>query len=112
MLRVSATVLMSVRRRTLCGEWGRTLCGEWASFDLLRQLFSLVLLIQRPDQFVEIAVHDIVEFVQREIDAMVGDSALREVIGADAFGTIARADLQLARLRLLALLLLAFGSEQ
>jgi hypothetical protein len=50
----------------------------------LRQLFCLVLLIERANQLIEIAFHDIVELVQREIDAMVGDAALREILGAYA----------------------------
>ena len=71
-------------------------------FDLLREFFGLVLLIRAPDQLLDLAVHDVVELVQRQIDAVVGDPALREIIGADAFGAVARADLELAGLRLLA----------
>ena len=38
--------------------------------------------------------------VQGEVDAVVGDAALREVVGPDALAAIARADLQTAFLRL------------
>ena len=61
------------------------------SFDLLRELFGLVFLIERPNQLIEIAVHDVVELVEREIDAMIGDAPLRKIVGADALGAVARA---------------------
>jgi hypothetical protein len=50
------------------------------------------------------AVAGLVELVERQVDAVIGDAALREIIGADALGAVAGADLQLARLRLLTLL--------
>ena len=52
---------------------------------------------QAVDQFVEVAVHDGVDFVEREIDAVIGDAALREVVSADAFGAVAAADQAFAR---------------
>ena len=33
------------------------------------------------------------KLVERQIDAVVGDAPLREIIGADALGAVARADL-------------------
>ncbi len=42
------------------------------------------------------AFHDRLDLVEREIDAVVGHTPLREIVGADALGTIARADLVLA----------------
>src|SRR5579883_1985036 len=81
------------------------------SFGLLRELLGLVLLIERADELFEMPVHDLIELVEREVDAMVGDAALREVVGADALGAVARADLELARLRLLALLTIALIGE-
>ena len=72
----SATVLGGVKSRARL-------------LNLLRQFFGLVFLIQRTNQLIEVAVHDIVELVEREIDAMVGDSALRKIIGANTFGAIA-----------------------
>src|SRR5579862_995045 len=74
------------------------------SIDLLRQLFRLVLLVQGGRQLVEVAVHDLVELVEGEVDAMIGDAPLREIIGADALGAVSGSDLELARLRLLTLL--------
>ena len=41
---------------------------------------------------VQLAVHDALDLVERQVDAVVGDAALREVVGADALGTVARAD--------------------
>src|SRR5262249_56338437 len=40
--------------------------------------------------------HHLVELVEREVDAMVGDAALGEIVGADAFAAVAAADLALA----------------
>ena len=48
------------------------------------------------------------QLVEREIDAMIGDAALREIIGADALAALAAPDHELARggdLRALLLLL-------
>src|SRR5687767_14633402 len=67
---------------------------------LRRELLGLVLLLKRADQLVELAIDDIRELVERQIDAMVGDTALRKVVCADPLGAVAAADLELARLRL------------
>src|SRR3984885_14646511 len=83
-----------------------------ASFDLLSQLFGLVLLVQGRDQLVEVAVHDIIELVQCQVDAVVGDAALGKIIGANAFGPVPGSDLKLTRLRLLGLLLFALAGEE
>ena len=45
------------------------------------------------DHLIEVAVHDVVEPVQRELDAMVRQAALRKVVGPDALGTMAGARL-------------------
>ena len=50
--------------------------------------------------------------MQRQIDAVVGDPALREVIGADTLRAVARPDHVLACLRLLVVLLALFQIEQ
>src|SRR5690606_4521948 len=95
------------RRRPVAapGRERRSLIGDAG------QLFGLVLLLQCADQLLQSSVHDLGQLVEREIDAMVGDPALREIVSADAFGTIARADLELARasLGLLALVALSGG---
>ena len=46
---------------------------------------------------VQVTVEDAIELVQRQADAMVGHPVLREIVGADAFGAVARADLAFAR---------------
>src|SRR5688572_31952037 len=61
------------------------------------QLLGLVLGGERVDDLVDLAVHDALDLVEREVDAVVGDPALRKVVGADALRAIARADQQLAR---------------
>src|SRR5690606_8228629 len=68
---------------------------------------------ERVDQFVQPrAFEHFVELVQRQADAVVGHPALREVVGADAFGAVAAADHRLARLGFGALGLLAPLFEQ
>ena len=77
--------------------------------DEARELVGLVLGGERVGEVVQVAVHDLLDLVQREVDAVVGHAALREVVGADAVGAVAGADeaLPLGGLlrRLLALLL-------
>ena len=59
-----------------------------------RQQFGLVLGHQRVDDLVQrLAFHHLRQLVQRQIDAVIGDAALRKIIGADAFGAVAGADL-------------------
>src|ERR1039458_3432068 len=64
------------------------------------ELLRLVLGDQRPGQFCQVAVHDVLDLVQRQVDAVVGDTPLREVVGANALGTVAAAYQALARRRL------------
>ena len=46
------------------------------------------------DHFIQrFAGHDLVELVEREMDPVVGQSALRKIIGANAFGAIPGTDL-------------------
>ena len=40
------------------------------------------------EEFESVALHDSVEFVKGECDAVVGDSVLGKVIGTDSFGAI------------------------
>ena len=49
---------------------------------------------QRIDDLVErFAFDDLWQFVQREIDAMIGDAALRIIVSPDAFRAVTRTDL-------------------
>src|SRR5215468_3683226 len=74
--------------------------------SLLAEPFPLVLLAKGLDDGGEVAGDDGVELVQGQVDAVVGDSVLREVVGADALAAVAGADLALARLGALAVELL------
>jgi len=76
-----------------------------ALFGELRELLGLKLGGERIDDFIEFALHDAIELVQREVDAVVGQSALRKIVGPDAFGAVARSDETLARRGGLGLLL-------
>src|SRR5262245_33957265 len=79
---------------------------------LFRELLRAVLLLERIDELVQVAVHHIRQLVEREVDAMVRDASLRKVVGADALRTVAASHLQHAGLRLRGLLLLLFRGEQ
>ena len=54
-----------------------------------RELLGLEFLLQWLNEILELSFHHIGELVQREIDAVIGDASLREILGADAFGTVA-----------------------
>ena len=60
------------------------------------ELFRLISSNERVNQLVEIAVHDRVDLIERQPDAVVGDSALREIVGADALVAHAGTDLAAA----------------
>src|SRR6266852_3597721 len=76
-----------------------------ALFGERGELLGLVLCEQRLRQLGKIAVHDVVDLVEGETDAVVGDPSLRKIIGADALGTVPRADQGFARGGFLGLLL-------
>ncbi len=60
----------------------------------LRQLARLVLGNQRIDQLVQTdAFHDLVQLVERQVDPVIGDTALRKVVRPDPLGAIPAADL-------------------
>src|SRR5690606_581193 len=82
------------------------------SLDDACQLFCLKFLLQRPYDRVQVAAHDMRQLVQRQVDAVIGNPPLREVVRANALGAIARTDLELARLRFLALALFALGRHE
>jgi len=61
---------------------------------VIRQQRGLMLGHQRVDDLAQrLALDHLRQLVEREIDAVVGNAALREIIGADALGAVARADL-------------------
>ena len=62
-----------------------------------RQQLGLMLGDQRVDDLAQrLALDDLRQLVEREIDAVVGHAALREIVGADALGAVAGADLAAA----------------
>src|SRR5882757_303779 len=82
-------------------EPASTLIGERG------ELLGLVLGEKGLRQLGQIAVHDVVDLVEGETDAVIGDPSLRKIIGADALGAVARADQGFARGGFLGLLLAA-----
>src|SRR5207247_6647441 len=61
-----------------------------------RRVFELLGLVMRDDileQLGQIAVQDFSQSVRREVDAMIRNPVLREVIGPDLLGPLARAHL-------------------
>ncbi len=52
------------------------------------------------DDFLDIAVHDLIQLVNRQIDPVVGHTALREIVGPDFFRAVAGSHLALAQFRL------------
>ena len=60
---------------------------------------------------VELSTDDLIQFIEREIDTVIGHPSLRVVIGADTLGTISTTNQQSARLCLLTLLLLQLGAH-
>ena len=71
--------------------------GKWRrSAAQLCQQFGLMLVHQRIDEQVQITAKELIEFVEGQIDAVVGDSALGEIIGPDTLGAITTSDLEAA----------------
>src|SRR5688572_17041589 len=63
---------------------------------------------QRVDDLFHFTLHDAVELVKRQVDPVIGAATLREVVGANALGAVAAADLALAGTRPLGILAAAF----
>src|SRR5207253_6723267 len=61
------------------------------SFRLFEEPPGLVLLCQRLDEQVEIAVEHALQLMQREVDAVVGHPGLRIVVRADLLAAVAAA---------------------
>src|SRR5262245_52014810 len=66
-----------------------TSCFDVSGSLLPPQALLLVELLERLDQFHQIARDNRVEPVQVQIDAVIGDAVLREVVGADPLAAIA-----------------------
>src|SRR5690606_25114389 len=78
--------------------WAAAMVVKWSgSLGELRQRVGLVFAREALDQGVDVARQHVGQVVQGQaVDAMVGDPALRIVVGADALAAVAAADLQLA----------------
>src|SRR5207249_6965356 len=63
--------------------------------DRLLELFRLVVGDETVDDLVELAVQDLLQAVDRQADAVIGDPALLEVVGPDLLAAVARAHLAL-----------------
>src|SRR6185503_20528987 len=68
-----------------------TVCTASARLREAGELLGLVLGGERRRDLREVAVHDRIDLVQREVDAVVGDAPLGEVVGADAVRAVAAA---------------------
>src|SRR2546427_457192 len=67
--------------------------------EQIPRLFQPLLLVrvpQRLQQLRQVAVDDGIELIKRQVDAVIGEAVLREIVGADTFAAVARADLALA----------------
>src|ERR1039457_689663 len=56
---------------------------------VLEQAAGLVLVRQRLDEHIEVAVEHTLELMQRQVDAMIGHARLRKVVGANLLAAVA-----------------------
>src|ERR1035441_6108021 len=98
------------RRSTADASASFSCTGSGRDLHLLLHLLGLEVGDQRVDHGLDAAVHKPLQLVRGEADAMVGNTVLGEVVGADLFAAIATAHHRLALLgqRVLLLLLLHF----
>src|SRR5258706_9937101 len=83
---VRPTVSAASSRRAFSVSMGSLGLGEAG------KLLGLVLGGERRGDLREVAVHDVLDLVEGQVDAVVGHASLREVVGADAVGAVPRAD--------------------
>src|SRR3989442_6100557 len=86
--------------------------GSVAVLFETREAIGLVLLRQRFDEVVDVAVHAAVEVREVVSEAPVGEAVLREVVGAHLLRPLAATDLGVARRGLTRLALLRRAGEQ
>ena len=99
--RIKDTGLCQTSRRLLDRRTDRRCQGlsplRLRSSRQIRQFRCLILVNQRVDNFIErLTGENPVDLIERHIDPMIGDAPLREIIGADALGPVAGADLAAA----------------
>src|SRR5664279_6204181 len=63
---------------------------EGSLFRLLLHLFALVVSDEGVEDGVHLALHDEIELMQRQPDAVIADAILREVVSADLLAAVAR----------------------
>src|SRR6218665_155212 len=93
---IAAAVTVSPHRRPAL----RPRTGALPPLQFL-QLLGLARMAQGLQHLVEFAVEHLLQLVQRQLDAVVGEPSLREVVGADAVAALATADQALAQRGLL-----------
>ena len=76
------------------------------------KLFSLVFVDERLHDLVQITFENLGELIERQVDAMIRDPALREIVGPNSLRAIAAADLQFALFGLFARLAAVSTVEQ
>src|SRR4051812_33234158 len=68
--------------------WKATLAPD----SLRPERFGLVVRLKAVDDLVDLALHHVGKLIERQPDAMVGEPALGEVVGADSLAPVPGAD--------------------
>ena len=87
-------------------------CGLLVRALHRRHLLRLMLGNQRVDHVADFAVHNEIELVEREIDAMVRHAALWVVVGTNALASVTRADERFAQPRFFGVRGFAFAFQK
>src|SRR5512143_2563779 len=58
-------------------------CGVGRSGGRRLEVLGLARELQRLDQLLQVAIQDLVQPVERQTDAVIGDASLGEIVGAD-----------------------------
>src|SRR5690242_15840466 len=69
--------------------------STWMTLSLFakrRQLLGLMFGNQGGAKFVQVAIHDLLDLVKRQVDPVVRYPALRKIVGSDASGAVASTD--------------------
>src|SRR5437899_4685752 len=101
------TTLHVIPRTVLSGPRNLLSHGSWSLPGQRRELLGLEFLRKRIDDLVQLAVHDGVDLVERQIDPVIGHAPLRKVVGANALAPVPRPDQALPMRGFLLLPLLA-----
>src|SRR4029077_2608368 len=71
---------------------GRSILVALLGVGLL-ELFGLVIRGERFENGVELSIHNEIQLMERQADAVIGDAVLREVVGANFLAAVAAASL-------------------